>query len=158
MWGFASDVVSIVSDCFVVFDSFKMGNTRTNGKNEDESDINSEQREAPDNSQREFGDTLTDIDTNMAKMAAVLQRIYDSQCSMPEPRGDEKHRLRQIAQGQAIFAGEVHVGMTMTVLVFTQAVMKTKRTNGVIFLRMLHCSQGKTLRSTTKQILKFFRT
>ena len=50
-----------------------MDNTRMNGKNGDESDINTEQREASNNLPRKFGDTLTNIDTNMSKMAAVFK-------------------------------------------------------------------------------------
>ena len=39
---------------------------------------------------REFGETLSSIDTNTIKMATVLQKIYEHQCSTDGPPGHER--------------------------------------------------------------------
>ena len=96
--GLYLEVVSIGSDYFVLFQgSSRMSNTRMSGENQNDDvlNINTDQQEmqqAPDNSPRQFGDTLSN--TNMARMAVVLQRIYNRQCSMdPQCSVSERSRL-----------------------------------------------------------------
>ena len=62
-----------------------MENTLNDGERRGEKD-----QEVSIDTSREFGETLSSIDTNMIKMATVLQKIYEHQCSTDGPPGHER--------------------------------------------------------------------
>ena len=62
-----------------------MENTLNDGERRDEKN-----QEVSIDTSREFGETLSSIDTNIIKMATVLQKIYEHQCSTDGPPGHER--------------------------------------------------------------------